>query len=205
MRRLAMHRLSIHRLSRIAWRILSRDAGGSEIAEFAMIVPLLFLALLGIFWFGQAFRIYNTMTNAARDGARAAVAPACTTCAAALDPTAQAWTAIQNDLNVAHINPAALQWPTPVPGLCGCGGCAAVACDGAQTNICVQGVTHPNGNGNPPVVGEVQLSSSSTGGAGECGLSVSFVYPFTFTLPFTSLDNTTVNLRAQSEMRVETQ
>ncbi len=193
------------------WLALVRSPRGSEIAEFAMIVPLLFLALIGIFWFGQAFHIYGAITNAARDGARAAVAPACTTCAEN-DPTQNAWNVIQNDLKSAHINPAMLQQPTNPPALCACApngvttGCSSttVRCDGAQGNICVQGVRHRRRRGTL-VEDYVQLSSTTTGGAGECGISVSFQYPFRFWLPFTSLDNQTVNLRAQAQMRAESQ
>jgi Flp pilus assembly protein TadG len=191
---------------------------GSEIAEFAMILPILFLLLIGIFWFGQAFRIYGTISNAARDGARAAVAPNCSSCGGANDPTQNAWTAIQNDLQAAHINPNLLQQPANPPALCACSstgnitGCTSttVPCDTGQTNICVQGVTRSGGT--PPKIneGNVQLSStvsSSTlaAGAGECGISVSFQYPYSFWLPFTSLDKQQVLLRAQAQMRAESQ
>ncbi len=201
--------------SRITCRDLARTAPGTEIAEFAMILPLLFLLLIGIFWFGQAFRIYGTMTNAARDGARAAVAPSCTTCAG-VDPSANAWTVIKNDLQAAHINPNLLQQPTNPPALCACGanasttGCSSttVPCDGAQNNICVQGVTHSGGNTGKPTESNVQLSSTSSslsGGAAECGVSVSFQYPYKFWLPFTSLNQQQVFLRAQAQMRAESQ
>src|ERR1700735_3567025 len=63
------------------WRRLARDARGTEIAEMAVVLPLLFMLLMGIFWFGQAFRVYGTLTQSARAGARAAVAPVCATCA----------------------------------------------------------------------------------------------------------------------------
>src|SRR3979409_492332 len=53
---------------------------GSDLAEAALVLPLMFTILLGIFWFGQAFSIYGTITHAARQGARAAVAPLCATC-----------------------------------------------------------------------------------------------------------------------------
>jgi Flp pilus assembly protein TadG len=197
-------------------RTLGDSARGSELAETAIILPLLFLLLIGIFWFGQAFRIYGTITNAARDGARAAVAPACATCAAS-DPTQNAWTVVQADLNAAHINPLLLQPPTTPPALCSCQrngtttSCttAQVACDTSQNNICVQGVTH-SGTNNTVAEGLVQLSSTVagnglTGGAGECGISVSFQYPFQFWLPFTSLSGQSVKLRAQAQMRAETQ
>jgi Flp pilus assembly protein TadG len=190
---------------------------GEELAETAMVLPILFMLLIGVYWFGQAFRIYGTITNAARDGARAAVNPGCTTCAA-VDPTTNAWTVIQNDLTAAHINPAQVQQPTTIPTLCQCSAtgttnpCSTptVVCDGSQGNICVQGVTH-GGPGNAPIEGLIQLSSTvppaglTNGGAGECGISVSFQYPFQFWLPFASLNKSTVNLRAQAQMRAETQ
>ena len=183
------------------WRRLGRDARGSEIAETAMVVPLFFMIFLGIFWFGQAFRIYGAMTSAARDGARAAVAPACTTCAG-VDPTTNAWNIIQSDLQAAHIDPNVLQQPTNPPALCACGGIGAtanctsttVSCDSAQTNICVQGVNH-SGKNNTVNETYVQLSptvasGALTTGSGECGVSVSFQYPFTF---------------SQAQMRAENQ
>jgi Flp pilus assembly protein TadG len=179
-----------------------------------MILPLFFMIFLGIFWFGQGFRIYGTMTRAAREGARAAVAPACTTCAGSNDPSANAWTAVQSAMQAAHVDPTLLQQPTTLPGLCtcssaasatSCSGGAVVSCDSSQTNICVQGVTHPNGNSKPAVEDNVELSAPGLGGAGECGVSVSFQYPYKFWLPFSSLNNQTVNLRAQAQMRAETQ
>ncbi len=194
------------------WLVLGRSSG-SEIAEFAMILPLLFLLLIGIFWFGQAFRIYGTITNAARDGARAAVAPSCTTCGGG-DPSANAWTVIQNDLKAAHINPNLLQQPTTPPSLCACApggsttGCSSntVPCDGGESNICVQGVNRTTSGKTVTITeGNVQLASTGAGGAGECGVSVSLQYPYKFWLPFTSLDQQTLNLRAQAQMRAESQ
>jgi Flp pilus assembly protein TadG len=195
------------------WCGAGGDTGGSEIAETAMILPLFFMIFLGIFWFGQGFRIYGTMTRAAREGARAAVAPACTTCAGTNDPSANAWTAVQSAMQAAHLDPTQLQQPTVAPSLCACSSSASttscrattVPCDTSQNNICVQGVTHPNGNSKPPLEDNVELSAPGQGGAGECGVSVSFQYPYKFWLPFSSLNNQTVNLRAQAQMRAETQ
>lgn len=41
--------------------------------EFALILPLLALILMGIFDLGRAFYAYNVVANAAREGARAGV------------------------------------------------------------------------------------------------------------------------------------
>src|SRR5258707_13415365 len=59
---------------------LAGETRGQEIAEAALVLPILFMLMLGIFWFGQAFSIYGTITHAAREGARAAVASVCATC-----------------------------------------------------------------------------------------------------------------------------
>jgi Flp pilus assembly protein TadG len=191
--------------TRKTFRRLVLGTRGTELAEAAIVLPLLFMILLAIFWFGQAFRIYGTITHAAREGARAAVAPACATCAATTTPTQNATTAVTNAMTAAHLNTtelAALSTWTP-PALCPCGSssssCTPKSCDSATINVCVQT--------------NVQLSYvSPQGGAGSCGTSVSlrYTYPYRFTLPCwpqpcTSLDLSKVNLPAQAQMRLETQ
>jgi Flp pilus assembly protein TadG len=48
---------------------------GAELVEFALVLPLLLLMLLGIIDFGMLFQRYQVITNAAREGARLAVLP----------------------------------------------------------------------------------------------------------------------------------
>jgi len=43
---------------------------GAELIEFALILPLILVLLMGIFDFGLAFQRYEVITNAAREGAR---------------------------------------------------------------------------------------------------------------------------------------
>lgn len=43
---------------------------GAAAVEFALLVPLLLLILLGVIDFGRAFNIQETLTQAAREGAR---------------------------------------------------------------------------------------------------------------------------------------
>ncbi|MGZ4731240.1 MAG: TadE/TadG family type IV pilus assembly protein [Terriglobales bacterium] len=59
---------------------LLRDASGAEIAEAAVVLPLLFMMLFGIMWFARAFNIYTTVNRAARLGALAEAANNCATC-----------------------------------------------------------------------------------------------------------------------------
>src|SRR4030088_400709 len=102
-------------------RRLARDTHASEVAEAALVLPLMFMILLGIFWFGQAFSIYGTITHAAREGARAAVAPVCSTCGGANDPSQNAYNAIKSSLQAAKLDHTKLRQPSAPPGLCLCG------------------------------------------------------------------------------------
>jgi Flp pilus assembly protein TadG len=55
----------------------AKNDRGSALVETAIILPVLLLIVFGIFEFGRAMFISNTLNNAAREGARrAAVSPA---------------------------------------------------------------------------------------------------------------------------------
>ena len=43
---------------------------GQSLVEFALILPVLMLILMGVFDFGRAFFAYNAISNGAREGAR---------------------------------------------------------------------------------------------------------------------------------------
>src|SRR5437870_1326455 len=66
---------SLLNIKRIARKLESTD--GAEIAEAALVLPLVFMFLLGIIWFGRAFNIYSTITQAAERGAITAARPTC--------------------------------------------------------------------------------------------------------------------------------
>ncbi len=197
-----MRRLRLKALRSLA-RSLRADSRGDEVMEAALVLPLLFVFLMAVFWFGQAFRMYGAVTQAARQGARAAVAPACTTCAAMSQNAAalNAGTAVTNVLSAAHLDPNQVQAPSPVPTFQACGGGLPVnTCFSATpaSNVCVQF--------------GVQLSSTAQSGAGECGTSVSFGYKYglSFSLPCwpdpcTPMNLSNLSVPAQAQMRVETQ
>lgn len=50
-----------------------RRQEGQSLVEVAFVLPVLLLILLGIFDFGRAIFAYNLVSNAAREGARAAI------------------------------------------------------------------------------------------------------------------------------------
>jgi Flp pilus assembly protein TadG len=58
-------------------RLLKRFCGddAAQLVEFALVLPMLLLVVLGIAEFGFIFQRYEVVTNAAREGARMAVLP----------------------------------------------------------------------------------------------------------------------------------
>ncbi len=179
---------------------LLRESGGSEIAEAAAVLPVMFMIVVGIFWFGQAFSIYGTITRAAQEGARAGAAPYCTTCGVAATPDTNAYNAVESALVAAKLDASHARWPSPLPTLNACStngssGGGAVGCDSsASGNVCARS--------------NVQLSNTTGAPAGAtnvCGVSVSFQYPFQFWLPFTSLNKQQIWLNAAAQVRMENQ
>jgi TadE-like protein len=175
------------------FRALLKDTRGTEIAEAAAVLPIMFMILLGIFWFGQAFSIYGAITRAAQEGARAGSIPYCVTCSGAsttAQQEANASTAVQAALVASRLDPSKARYPVPPPILLQCGGGAAPACSvGGNPHICIQA--------------PVQLTDPPPGATGICGMSVSLQYPFQFWLPFTSLNKQTVWIAASSRVRME--
>jgi len=50
-----------------------RRSRGQALVEFALVLPLLILIFMGLFDFGRAVFAWNTLSNAAREGARVAI------------------------------------------------------------------------------------------------------------------------------------
>jgi Flp pilus assembly protein TadG len=48
---------------------------GATIVEAALVIPILFMFLIGILEFGRAYNEYQVLTNAAREACRYAIAP----------------------------------------------------------------------------------------------------------------------------------
>ena len=67
-------------MARFFLRTLVRGEKGVELVEAAFVLPVLLMILLGIIWMGRGYMIYETITRAAREGARYEVLPNCATC-----------------------------------------------------------------------------------------------------------------------------
>ena len=166
-------------------RKLVRETRGAEIAEAAAVLPLMFLIMFGIFWFGQAFSIYGAITRAAQDGARAGAAPYSTN-----SPATNAVNAVNASLLASKLDPTQIPAPSSPPTFTACTGATTGCATVPGSNVCVQG--------------PVQISNTS-GGSTVCGVSVSFQYPFQFFLPFTSLNKQLILMNASASVRMENQ
>jgi Flp pilus assembly protein TadG len=173
-------------LRRITYKL--RGADGAEIAEAAMVLPLVFMLLLGIIWFGRAFNIYSTIQQAAQQGAiTAARATKCATCGGtfpvSVDKTV---TAV---MQASNLDPSQIQATSPSPLSC---------VNPTVTVTCAKSVN------NITVCQQVLLNSpASSTQPTQCGVTVSFQYPFSFYLPFTSLNLQSVVMSAQAQSRME--
>ena len=69
------------------WRIfdsrrrLASDERGVALVEFALVLPLILLLMLGMIDFGKAFNYWNDETHLANEAARQAVVDNCPSCA----------------------------------------------------------------------------------------------------------------------------
>lgn len=145
-------------------RLLASETAGQELAEAALIVPIVLMLLIGTIWMGRAFNIYQTVCRAAREGAEAAVAPSCATCGDARPSTAQVRTVVDNVL-------------------------ASASIDATNATITVK----RNQPVNPSSPAYYQVS----------GVQVTVSYPVQLTIPFTTLNATTVTVSTTAEMLQE--
>jgi hypothetical protein len=187
------------------------DKGATELVEFAIVMPLLCMVLFGMFWFGRAFNIYETLTRAAREGAAYGARPSCALCAnggiMGGFPTAdQIASTVTPQLQAARISVNDLAvLPQPTPFACKTSNgfldpnspCPVsnnqqrAPCDSSQGGriwVCRCVNMKPNDNSGAPF---------------ECGVSVTMAYPWKFRFPFTGMDDVIYKIPATVQERQE--
>ena len=89
-------------------RRLITETSGVDIVEAALVMPIMFMILLGIFWFGRSYNIYATVSYAAHEGARIAARPTCaSTCTNDFPPTTEVVTKVEDVLHAANLTTTA--------------------------------------------------------------------------------------------------
>jgi Flp pilus assembly protein TadG len=164
------------------------EDSGAELVEAAFVMPLLLMLLLGIVWMGRAYNIYETITRAAREGARYAVLPSCATCNPANQMT-ETYTSAGTTNSPACVSNPTYEFTSYVaPSL------LASHLDPnnnvVQQTYCQQAVV---------------MNPTSDSSSRQCGIQVSFKFPFQMAIPFTSLNATTINIPTSVTMRMENQ
>ncbi|MBI3670392.1 MAG: pilus assembly protein [Acidobacteria bacterium] len=141
---------------------------GSQLVEAALLLPVLLTLLLGILYIGRAFNVYQTITRAAREGARFAAAPTCSTCVSGnTSPSDGEVTAVIN------------------------GFLSASALDPTKVSPAISILRNQVLNPSDPAANQVK------------GVVVTFGFPFTLAIPFTSLSGTTITISTKVQIRQE--
>jgi Flp pilus assembly protein TadG len=165
------------------------SADGAEIAEAALVLPLVFMLLLGIIWFGRAFNIYATIQQAAQQGAIVAARSSCATCGNQTSDSAVT-AVVEAVMKSANLDMTQIISNAPAsPVFCANPPYPAGGCSTKSDNV--------------TVCRNVQLNPPATTQPVQCGTAVMFQYPFTFNFPGTSLNMQQIILSAQAQSRME--
>jgi Flp pilus assembly protein TadG len=159
------HQLKTPSRSRTPFRTVYRKECGAELLEVALTIPILLALLLGILSFTRAYNAYQTITRAAREGARTLVLTTCATCGNASVQSSTARSVVNGVLTSANFTPS---------------------------NVTNYAATY------------VWIDASAATPQ-QCGVNISFNYPYQILLPFTSVNLTNLNLKADVQMRMENQ
>jgi hypothetical protein len=172
------------------------NADGAEIAEAALVLPLVFMLLLGIVWFGRAYNIYSTIQQAAQQGAITAARSTCSTCGD--DASGAVDTVITAVMQASNLDPTQIKLP-PNPPNCAPGQ-ACIPCPPPFPPVSTTGLC--SAIASIYVCQNAELNPAA-GQPIQCGSVVTFQYPFQFTFPGTSLNMTQIILTAQAQSRME--
>lgn len=163
-------------------------AEGSEIAEAAVVLPIVFMLLFGMYWLGRAYNIYATINHAAREATRAAVSPSCATCGNQPLTADEIADKVSSSLLASKLDPTQVAPVGATLNSCSGGNSACIMPSAGKPQICV--------------FFNAQLDTPASGPPG-CGIAVGFQYPYQFYFPFTSLSLQKIQLRAEVQMRGE--
>ena len=109
------------------WPQALRADHGSEIAEVAVILPIVIALLFAILWFGRAYNIYSTIAYAAREGAKVAVSQSCATCLGPPPTSLDVANRVNQILQASNIDTTrkGAFVPNPIPSRGSCSGAAS--------------------------------------------------------------------------------
>lgn len=157
---------------------LCRETSASQIAEAALVLPIVFTLLLGIFWVGRAMNVQATINQAARQGARVAVTATCATCGSPPNTPAtvdQVAAVVGAALQASRLDPSLVvpNTSTTYPTCAiGAASCQTPTAGPSIPQICV----YKNVQLNQPL-------GAPSSAPPACGVVVTFQYKYPLTLP----------------------
>ena len=177
------------------------DTVGTEIAEAAFVLPLVFLFLLAILWFGRAFNIYSTVARAAKEGVMTASQASCASCGNTFSSNQAIADAVEKVVKSDHLRLSDLRTYSP-----------PFSCQPTTAPTCVTTVTASAGQsfnlqvckGAPITCGAGAPSGCGSSTPPACGSDpllgtrVSVGYSFNFTLGLSGLPAVTIPAAAQT-------
>jgi TadE-like protein len=180
---------------------LGSSSEAAEIAELAIVLPIVLSMIFAIFSFGRAYNIYSTITRAAQEGARVAVAPVCATCSGVACGGGGGGTsqfpcdstvvqAVDDALIASHIDITQIIDPltTPNPAACPTPAPAKTCAKATGTHIYI--------------CRNVVLNTNANSAMQSCGTIVTFAYHYQF-VPIPFFAQRSVNIPALAQMQVE--
>jgi hypothetical protein len=134
---------------------------GTELVEFAFVLPIFMGLLLALIWSGRAYNAYETLNRAGREGARFALASSCASCGNAAPQTSEVATVVADALKADGMDPKRITALAPPVTACSGGGNPCSVDAGTQITVCRNVLLNNTGGGVPP----------------QCGVAVSYAYP----------------------------
>ena len=165
---------------------------GAELVEFGLILPLLLMLLLGMFWMARAYNVYQTITRAAREGARYAVLPSCASCGNTMVDTYSTLGTIASPACLA--NPTNVLTNYVLPSL-----------HASSLGDPTSGTQVPGGSYCQEAIVMNTATTKTDSTVQQCGVQVNITYPLPITIPFTPLKAATLNISTEVQMRMENQ
>ena len=176
------------RVDNLSRRLAGQQVGGT-IAELALVLPILFLVMLAIFWFGLTFYIYSTVERAAKQGVDALARQTCATCGNTVTADGAVLTSVTSVLQAGRLATTNLTTYAP-PFACTAATAPNCRLSGPAVQIC---------SGVPLTCGSsaCQTPPAACGANPVLGTRVSFAYQYRFPVPVGVLQNITIPASAQ--------
>lgn len=189
--------------------MLTNDDSGTELVEFAVVLPMLLMVLTGFFWFGRVLNISETLVRAAREGAVYGSRPVCALCSNdCLEmPSFPCSTQVGDTAVIPALRADKVDYSSldiiPQPKFTSCAQDETrsfTLCPTHGTGDTAQCFSYKNEN-------KIWICRcvNLTPGAfhGSCGVAVTMTYPWKWRFPFTGLDMVKIPVSATVTQRQE--